>query len=101
MRFNHLRELKSQSMGLKVFVRCSVFYIDVGYSHYCLFRVPVSLNVVCRRKRVYFNYLNVVHRQFLHLLERIKKFSVYKSKGLVAASRLKYMKLRTGKKQTI
>lgn len=84
-----------------MFVRQNLFYLDVGYSHYCLFRVPMSLHLICRKKRVYFASINILYRHSLHFIDRIKKFSVYKSKGLMFASRLKYMQMRIGKKQTI
>lgn len=99
--YNWLCELKTQSMGLKMFTRHGVFYIDVGYSHYCLFKIPESLRVRCKKKRFYLSFFNIKNHHFLYFLGRVKKFSIYKSKGLIMANRVKYMRLRTGKKQTI
>nr|AKT93777.1 ribsomal protein L6 [Balamuthia mandrillaris]AKT93805.1 ribsomal protein L6 [Balamuthia mandrillaris] len=96
-----LDSLKTGSLGLKMFIRENELFIDLGYSHFCLFRLPKQQSVKCRKKKIYFKTVVEQYRSLFTVFNRVKVNSVYKSKGLAFSNRIKYMRFRVGKKQQI
>nr|UQW93840.1 ribsomal protein L6 [Balamuthia mandrillaris] len=96
-----LDSLKTGSLGLKMFVREDELFIDLGYSHFCLFRLPKQQIAKCRKKKIYFKTVVGQYRSLFTAFNRVKANSVYKSKGLAFSNRIKYMRFRVGKKQQI
>nr|YP_009163145.1 ribosomal protein L6 [Balamuthia mandrillaris]AKT94911.1 ribosomal protein L6 [Balamuthia mandrillaris] len=96
-----LDSLKTGSLGLKMFIRENELFIDLGYSHFCLFRLPKQQAAKCRKKKIYFKTVVGQYRSLFTVFNRVKVTSVYKSKGLAFSNRVKYMRFRVGKKQQI
>lgn len=91
--------MKANHLGVKVFTKNNIVYLDLGYSHWCLLKLPSYLHIFCKKKNVYFCSNSSHYRFIIHSIRRLKTISVYKAKGLLYYSKIKYLKLKVGKKQ--
>lgn len=97
-----ISHFNTKSLGVRFFIDKECLFLDLGYSHYLRLKIPSFLYLYARKKNLYFvSYTDSVINLFVHIIGRLKRFSVYKNKGLIPFSRIKYMRLKLGKKQQI
>lgn len=94
--------VKSQSLNVKTFIYNGVLFVDLGFSHFCLLRLPKQLHVRCFKKSIRgFSLSPELLCRIFNTLPRLKQFSVYKNKGFNWTNRVKYITAKIGKKQQI
>jgi hypothetical protein len=94
--------LSTKSLGVRFFIVKGRLFLDLGYSHYCVIKIPAGVTLHAKKKNLYLlSIYDSLLTSFLYLILRLKRFSVYKSKGLIPFSRIKYIRLKLGKKQQI
>jgi len=98
---NLFSSLYTRSLSVKFFVFDEEFFVDLGYSHFCLLHVPTILSLRCIKKKIYLDSMYHAFRNFVYLLNRLKKISAYKTKGIIYINRERYIKTKLGKKQQI
>lgn len=88
-------------LGYKIFLRGADLFIWVGLTHYTLLRVPSSIRVFPKKKRIFIVGTNLIKfKDFLMQIRRIRKIDLYKGKGLLEVKTYKgFIKMKSGKKK--
>lgn len=88
-----VKELILKGVGFKAFVNKSFLYLQLGYSHYVIVKVPSSLIVKAKKQKV----MLIGSNSFANLIQKIKLPDPYKAVGIQFKS--KSYKTKTGKKR--
>jgi ribosomal protein L6P/L9E len=73
----------------------------VGLTHYTLIEIPLSVQVFCKKRRIYIIGLDLmVFKAFLNRIRKVRKKDIYKGKGLLEVKTYKgFVRMKTGKKK--
>jgi len=88
-----VKELVLKGVGFKAFVNKSLLYLQLGYSHYVIVKVPSKLVVKAKKQKI----MLIGSENFANLIQKIKFPDPYKAVGI--QFKLKNYKMKTGKKR--
>jgi ribosomal protein L6P/L9E len=88
-------------LGYKIFLRKTDLFIWVGLTHYTILRVPDTIKVFPKKRRIFIVGTNLIKfKDFLMQIRRIRKIDLYKGKGLLEVKTYKgFIKMKSGKKK--
>jgi large subunit ribosomal protein L6 len=88
-----VKELVLKGVGFKAFVNKSLLYLQLGYSHYIIIKIPQNLVVKAKKQKI----MLIGSETFANLIQRIKIPDPYKAVGIQVKSKL--YKTKVGKKR--
>lgn len=83
--FGHIKHLKLEGRGYKLYNYINMLILKLGYSHLCYFLLPINVIFLSKRKKFNYKLFSFSHYLIGNLLYKIQSFKVpntYKKKGI-------------------
>lgn len=96
---NYIQRLFFNGVGYRAELNDKILILRLGYSHTLNIQIPKSIEVfIAKRNHMNCKSYDLAHlRLFISRLQKLRKFDVYKGKGLLLKNQI--FKLKEGKKK--